>query len=171
MKKQRIYLDTSVIGGCFDREFEHWSNALMNDFRCAKLTPVVSEVIAAEIADAPLPVQARYADLLQWGAEVIVVTEEALRLADLYQQRGIVTPKFYDDGMHIALAAINAVDVLVSWNFRHIVHFDKIRQFNAVNVACGYQPLAIYSPREVATDDDNVIENGGDDAANSSAAL
>ena len=63
-----------------------------------------------------------------------------------------LTPKFYADGIHIALATIAEVDLLVSWNFKHIVHYDKIRLFIAVNLERGYKPLAIYSPREVASD-------------------
>lgn len=53
------------------------------------------------------------------------------------------------DGLHIALATAAEVDLLVSWNFKHIVHYDKIRMFNAVNLELGYNPLQIYSPREV----------------------
>ena len=53
--------------------------------------------------------------------------------------------------LHIAIAAVAEVDVVVSWNFRHIVRLDKIRLFNGVNLECGYKPLTIYSPREVAT--------------------
>ncbi len=66
-----------------------------------------------------------------------------------------LTPKFYADGMHIALATIAEVDLLVSWNFRHIVRYDKIRLFTAVNLERGYKPLAIYSPREVASDEED----------------
>ena len=54
------------------------------------------------------------------------------------------------DGLHIALASVVEADLLVSWNFRHIVHFDKIRLFNSVNLEQSYKPLQIYSPREVA---------------------
>ena len=57
----------------------------------------------------------------------------------------------FDDGLHIALATINKIDLLVSWNFKHIVHFDKIRLFNAVNIEYGYKSIEIYSPREVTT--------------------
>ena len=85
---------------------------------------------------------------------MVVLSDEALGLADAYQQRSIVSPKFYDDGLHIALATIAEVDILVSWNFKHIVHYDKIRLFNAVNLERGYKPLAIYSPREVASYDE-----------------
>jgi len=55
------------------------------------------------------------------------------------------------------MATVADVDILVSWNFRHIVHFDKIRQFNAVNLEKGYKTIAIYSPMEVTT---YVSENG-----------
>jgi hypothetical protein len=78
-----------------------------------------------------------------------MVTEVATALADVYQQRHILTPKYYDDGLHIALATVAQVDLLVSWNFKHIVHFDKIRLFNIVNLEQGYKTLLIYSPREV----------------------
>ena len=62
-----------------------------------------------------------------------------------------MTPKFYTDGLHIAIATIAEVDVVVSWNFKHIVNFNKIRLFNAVNLEMGYKPIQIYSPREVTT--------------------
>ena len=78
-----------------------------------------------------------------------MVTDEALGLADAYLARGVLTPKFYDDATHIALATLAEVDLLLSWNFRHLVHYDKIRTFNAVNLERGYKPIQIYSPREV----------------------
>ena len=149
MKRQRVYTDTSVIGGCFDAEFRTWSNGLFHDFRLGLFVPVVSAVVAAEIEDAPAVVRGAYADLLTMSAEVLLVTDEALDLADAYLERGVLTPKFYDDATHIALATLADVDLVVSWNFRHIVHYDKIRAFNAVNLERGYKPVQIYSPREV----------------------
>jgi predicted nucleic acid-binding protein len=149
MRAQRIYLDTSVIGGCFDPEFTSWSRGLMTDFRLGTYRPVVSEVVAAEIADAPEPVQRQYAEVLALEAEVLTVDEAVLSLAATYQERRIVSPKYGDDAVHIALATVAEVDLLVSWNFRHIVHYEKIRLFNAVNLERGYKPLQIYSPREV----------------------
>ena len=151
MKIQRIYIDTSVIGGCFDDEFVQWSNGLVADFRAGIFQPLLSEVIAAEIADAPENVQAVYAELVSLDAEVLTVDESALDLAEEYQKRGILTPNFYVDGLHIALATVAEADLLVSWNFKHIVHFDKIRLFNSVNIEFGYKPLQIFSPREVTT--------------------
>jgi hypothetical protein len=151
MKTQRIYIDTSVIGGCFDDEFAEWSNGLVADFRTGIFRPLLSEVVAAEIADAPETVQSVYAELVSLDAEVLTVDESALGLAEEYQKRSILTPNFYDDGLHIALATVAEADLLVSWNFKHIVRFDKIRLFNAVNIEFGYKPLQIFSPREVTT--------------------
>jgi hypothetical protein len=151
MKLQRIYLDTSVLGGCFDPEFAEWSNGLIQDFRDGLFKPLLSQVVATELQDAPESVQGLYAELLALGAEIVEATESALELADAYQVHGVLTPRFYDDGLHIAVATVAEADVLVSWNFRHIVRFDKIRLFNAVNLEHGYKPLQIFSPREVAT--------------------
>lgn len=149
MKRHRIYLDTSVVGGCFDAEFAPWSNGLMQDFRIGTMVPVLSTVLAAEVEEAPQQVQRIFAELLSLDPELVQPSDEAYALAGLYQQHGILTPKYYDDGLHIALATIAVVDLLVSWNFRHIVRYDKIRLFNAVNLEQGYRAIQIHTPREV----------------------
>ncbi len=152
MKLQRVYTDTSVIGGCFDAEFALWSNALVRDYRLERLRLVRSDVVALEVVGAPEQVREKYAELLTYRPEMLTTSQEALELAARYQARSVLTPKYAPDGLHIALATVAGVDVLVSWNFRHIVHFDKIRLFNAVNLEAGYKPISIHSPREVATD-------------------
>jgi hypothetical protein len=151
MKRTRIYIDTSVIGGCFDEEFRLWSNGLVQDFKSGLFIPVLSDVVAAEIIDAPEAVRTKYDEILGLDHELVASGQEAIELADKYQARKILNPKYYADGLHIALATIAEVDLLVSWNFKHIVRFDKIRLFNSVNLELGYKPLQIYSPREVTS--------------------
>ena len=151
MKTPRIYIDTSVIGGCFDVEFALWSNGLMHDFRRGLFHPVLSEVVAVEIHPAPESVRVQYAELLNLGAEFLAVSDEVLDLAAVYEERGILAPRFRNDMLHIALATVADVDIVVSWNFRHVVRFDKIRLFNAVNLELGYKLIQIYSPREVTS--------------------
>lgn len=153
MKKLRVYVDTSVIGGCHDAEFKIWSDALIEDFAHRRYIPVLSDVTAAEINAAPQTVRAVYRDLVTIPAEIIAVNEEALGLVEDYAAQGVLGQRFRNDMLHIALASIAEVDVLVSWNFKHIVRLDKIRLFNAVNLAQGYKPLAIHSPREVISHD------------------
>ena len=151
MKVQRVYVDTSVIGGCFDEEFAPWSKGLMQDFLHGIFKPVLSEIVAAEIAPAPEQVRAQYAELLALEPQFAELTDEVQQLAAAYEARRILPAKFSNDVLHIALATVAEVDLLVSWNFKHIVRFDKIRLFNAVNQECGYKTIEIYSPREVTT--------------------
>jgi hypothetical protein len=123
----------------------------MHDFRNQLFKPLLSQVTAAEIQEAPKLIQVTFAELVDLKAEIISVSEYALELSDEYQRKGILTPNFYNDGLRIALATIAEADVLVSWNFKHIVRFDKIRLFNSVNLEFGYKMLQIFSPREVTT--------------------
>ena len=149
MKVQRVYIDTSVIGGCHDEEFAPWSNGLMKDFRVGIFKPVISKVVSLEIINAPEDVQETYAEILLLEHEFLDATAESTDLADRYLQRGVLTSKYYDDAQHIALATVAEADILTSWNFKHIVHFDKIRQFNAINLELGYKSIEIRSPREL----------------------
>ena len=147
----RIYIDTSVLGGCFDPEFAAWSNGLMRDFRAGRLVPVLSDVTAAEVTSAPAPVRDLHQEMLALAGTVLPVTSEVLALVTRYETKKILNAKFRPDMQHIALATIAGVDALVSWNFKHIVRLEKIRLFNAVNVELGYPVLSIRSPREVTT--------------------
>ncbi len=156
MKTPRIYPDTSVIGGCHDKEFAPWSNGLMKDFRLRNYIPVVSDLTFEELTNAPELVKQTLEKLVEYGPEVIEISDDALNLAEIYIKRKILSPKFRDDARHIALATTANVDVLVSWNFKHIVHYDKIRLFNAVNLEQGMKTIDIYSPREVANYEEKV---------------
>lgn len=149
MKRLRVYVDTSVLGGCFDPEFAPWSLGLIEDFRRGSFVPVLSEVTAAEVVAAPRSVRDLHAELLVEGADLVAVDEEVLSLAAAYEARGILSSRYRSDMLHLAVATVAQADVLVSWNFRHIVRLDRIRLFNAVNIEAGYRELAIYSPREV----------------------
>lgn len=79
------------------------------------------------------------------------MSEEALNLLVAYERREVLGPRFRADMLHIAVATVAGVDVVVSWNFKHIVRLDKIQLFNGTNMELGYRSLGIYSPREVAT--------------------
>jgi hypothetical protein len=151
VERLRIYIGTSVLGGCFDPEFAPWSNGLMRDFRAGRLVPVLSDVTAAEVASAPEAVRTLHQEMLAYAGEVLPMTPEVVALAGKYSARTILAAKFEADMRHIAVATIGGVDALVSWNFKHVVRLEKIRLFNAVNVESGYRVLSIRSPREVTT--------------------
>ena len=69
-------------------------------------------------------------------------------LAEEYINRGILSEKWLEDALHIAIATCNRADVIISWNFKHIVRCDKILQFNKINMLNSYAPIAICSPME-----------------------
>ena len=85
------------------------------------------------------------------GDQVVVIADnpESSELANAYLKRGIVGPGSSSDALHVALATVGRADVLVSWNFRHIVNLGRIRLFNSVNLERGYSMLEIRSPKEV----------------------
>ncbi|MBF0473459.1 MAG: hypothetical protein HQK91_14370 [Nitrospirae bacterium] len=154
MKKTCIYVDTSVIGGCCDPEFMQWSNALLTDFKLGFFNLLLSELTDAEIYDAPEEVKKIYSDFRQLSLDIIKITEEVIELTEAYLSHNILSKNYRSDAIHIAAATIAGADLIVSWNFKHIVHFDKIQKFNAVNIEVGYKPVLIYSPLEVTRHDD-----------------
>ena len=151
MKLSRVYLDTSVIGGCFDPEFARWSNALFADFEAGRLLPVLSDVVTAEMEAAPEQVRRKFEQARRLTSEILEVSVETLEVVAGYARHDILPRRYRNDMLHIALATVANVDVLVSWNFKHIVRMEKIRLYNAVNLELGYRPLQIHSPREVAS--------------------
>jgi predicted nucleic acid-binding protein len=147
--KQRIYIDTSVIGGCFDIEFKEWSDQLFEEFRFGNKIAVISDITLDELSFSRSEVRSHLDIIPKAHKEYILSDEQAEELADLYIKEKAVTQKSHDDALHIAIATINKVDVLVSWNFKHIVNLDRIRKYNAVNLMNGYPMLEIRNPREI----------------------
>ena len=154
MTPLRVYVDSSVFGGCFDEEFEDESRRFFEQVKAGRILVLISQVVVDELADAPASVQQVLASLPPEAIETVGLTSEVIGLRDEYIRAGIVTPKFLDDATHVAAATAVRADAIVSWNFRHIVRIDKMRAYNAVNLREGYGLLSIVSPREVQTDED-----------------
>ena len=153
MHKLRIYIDTSVIGGCFDKEFQEWSNKLFDELIAGEKIAVVSGITTAELNDAPLQIKNRIDDIPRAFIELVERTEEINYLSSKYIEFNAISSKCLEDSLHIATATINKVDVLVSWNFKHIVNFRRIQLYNSINLMFGYQEIDIRSPREVINDE------------------
>ena len=147
--RQRIYIDTSIVGGFYDEEFKEATQALFQRLEHGEIIFVISDLLNLELIDAPKNVREL---LLKYSAdkfENIILSEEAIKLADTYIIEKVVGKTSLEDCRHIALATINRVDVLVSWNFKHIVNLDKIKGYNSVNLRLGYQILEIRSPKDL----------------------
>ena len=149
----RIYADTSVVGGCEDEEFAEHSVRLMEGFVRGDLILVLSSLTVQELADAPVTVRRRLASVPEAHIETLQLNAEARELAESYMAAGVLTAKMQADAQHIAIATIGRVDVLVSWNFKHIVNLQRIHGYNSVNLRQGYPMIEIRTPREVLSDE------------------
>jgi predicted nucleic acid-binding protein len=149
----RVYADSSVFGGAEDKEFAKESRAFFDLVREGRFELVVSALVRDELSNAPSRVAQLYEEMESLG-EVVEVTEEVLRLARAYVDAGVVTEKWEDDATHVAVASVARCALVVSWNFRHIVHYQKIPRYNAVNVLHGYPAVSIHSPAEVVEDEE-----------------
>lgn len=145
----RIYIDTSVFGGCFEKEFEEWSLGLFDQIRNGRYKAVVSDISEAELIRAPDHVRLLLKEIKGKQLEVIKLSDEAEALAAAYIKERIVSKNSEVDTQHIAIATIAQVDLLVSWNFKHIVNYNRIRLYNAINLKLGYKMLEIRSPRDL----------------------
>ena len=152
MQRLRVYIDTSVLGGCLDPEFEDSSRALLDAANRGRIVLVVSDILIDELLLAPAGVQELFVSLPDHAFEAVEMSAESLALRDAYLEQGVVGPRSASDAHHVALATIARADMIVSWNFRHIVQFSKMRGFNSVNLREGYPTLAIHCPREVVAD-------------------
>jgi hypothetical protein len=149
MIKQRVYIDTSVVGGYYDEEFKEATTGLFLRLERKEIAFVVSDLLDLELINAPLNVRELLFKYPSEYFERVNLTEEAILLADNYITEKVVGKTSLEDCRHIALATINKVDVLASWNFKHIVNLDRIKGYNAVNLKLGYSMIEIRSPKDL----------------------
>lgn len=146
---QRIYIDTSIVGGYFDEEFKEATIMLFQRLEKEEVRFVVSELLDIELIGAPVYVREL---LFKYPAEMferVALTIEAVKLADSYIEEKVVGKSSIEDCRHIAMATIYKVDVLASWNFKHIVNLDRIKGYNSVNLKLGYSMIEIRSPKDL----------------------
>ncbi len=149
MKRFRVYADTSVFGGCFDKEFSGESRRFFADIKAGRFILVISATTLRELDQAPDEVQKVLNELAPKNVEIVESSDEIAYLRDAYLEAGILNPESRADAEHIASASVAEADFVVSWNFKHIVHFEKIAGYQAVNLMNGYKEIRIYSPKEV----------------------
>jgi len=155
-RRTRVYADTSVFGGVWDREFAVVTRRFFAEVRSGKYVILISEVTARELEGAPSTIRRFMAGLPPSAIEPIIFSREMAELRDAYLAAGVLAAKWRDDAAHVAAATVARADLIVSWNFRHLVKWDKIRAFNAVNLSLGYPLMTILSPREVISDEEGL---------------
>ena len=147
--KERFFIDTSVWGGLFDEEFKQDTAILFDMIKTRQIVCLYSRIVENELIKAPPIVREFFNDFPNEQKEKIAITSEALELAETYISENVVSETSYDDCVHIAVATVHRANLLVSWNFKHIVNIYRMRGYNAINIKFGYPVLNIHSPKDI----------------------
>lgn len=145
----RVYLDTSVFGGVFDEGFETASRLVFDRINTGSYIAMLGATTLAELANAPQHVQSVLGSLPKTGLVLCPITASVEELRDAYIHAKVLGEASIDDATHVATATVHDADVIVSWNFKHIVNLLRIRGFNAVNATRNYRSMHIVSPLEM----------------------
>jgi len=149
IKKERYYLDTSVWNGVKEPVFMFDTKMFFEMISRNRIICVYSEIVERELEGAPKVVRERFSSISGKYKEKVIITDDILRLADAYINEGVVGKTSLEDCIHIAAATVHKADVLVSWNFKHIVNIHRVRGYNSINAKFAYPILEIRSPGEV----------------------
>ena len=147
--QQRIYIDTSVVVGYFDDEFAADTIHFFDRVKNGEIIILVSDLLEAELLRAPEFVKELIGNIDEKNKEKIKLSPQAIDLADKYIEAKVVGKTSRADCQHIAIATICNANVLVSWNFKHIVNLDRIRGYNGINFQNGYNMIEIRTPKEI----------------------
>ena len=153
--KQRIYIDTSVVGGYYDAEFKEHTVPLFERIFNGEFSVLLSTVTQDELENAPTHVQELIRNMHNEFTEFLPISNDVVDLANEYMNERVVGQTSYADCLHIALATIHRADFLISWNFKHIVNVRRIMGYNSINIRNGYKQLEIRSPRDFENYEDN----------------
>lgn len=147
--KLKIYIDTSVIGGFYDEEFKDATQQFFQRLENNEIIFIISDLLELELTRAPKHVSELLLKYPTNNFERVELTQEVLELADQYISEKVVGRTSLEDCRHIALATVNRVDALASWNFKHIVNLERIKGYNSVNLKLGYPMIEIRTPKEL----------------------
>lgn len=138
----------------FDEEFREFTEPLFERIKNFEFEIIYSNITEQELVEAPEKIKATTILLPKDSTEYVKSDIETAKLARKYIEEGVVGPTSYADCLHIALATKHNANILVSWNFKHIVNVVRIVGYNSVNTSEGYKPIDIRSPRELINYED-----------------
>ena len=157
MHRIRVYVDNSVFGGVHDEEFAEDSRRFFQAVSAGRYGVLVCDVLYEEILAAPEHVQEVLATLPPGSVEESPITDEIGDLAGAYVAAGAIGAGWLDDAVQVAAATVARASLLLSWNFKHLVDYERIQRFNAVNLANGYGLIDIRSPKEIGHGDNEDV--------------
>ena len=145
----KLYLDTSVFSAYYDERTPERMQ-MTRDFRLVleRHEKLCSDLTIEELGQARSGLREKLLGLAQ-GFTVINLTDEMRELAKLYVREGLVPSKYFADALHIAAAVLGGADILVSWNFKHLVKRSTRLLVNYINANQGLRTIEILAPPEV----------------------
>jgi len=154
MHKIRVYVDTSVFGGTEDEEFMDASRKFFEKAAQGDFVILLSAQTLEELSLAPEPIRRLLKGLAPSMVEEVPLDSTVQQLAQAYIDAGVLGQTWEGDCLHVAAATLANAELILSWNFKHIVNYNRIRGFNSVNISFGYRSMTILSPLEVVYDQD-----------------
>ncbi|MBU1421121.1 MAG: hypothetical protein V1768_01415 [Patescibacteria group bacterium] len=150
IKKQKIYLDTSVISAYYDERQIDRMKLTRESYQKIKFFDLyISEITLNELEQTTdIERKNKFLKFTQ-GLNILPLTLQAKKLSQIYSQTKIIPVKFQDDIFQIAIAVTNNMNYILSWNFKHMVNLSVRTVINAINVQQGYAQIEILAPPEM----------------------
>lgn len=152
MRVPRVYLETTMFNYYFEKERDAHEDTvkLFNEIKAGKYQAFTSAYTIQELMKAPDEKQNLMLNLIsEYNIVILDNSEEAEKLALNYQQQGVIPLGSTVDAQHIAIAAVNDLDMVLSLNFKHIVRKRTVTMTGLINANLGYRQVEIHSPMEV----------------------
>jgi rRNA-processing protein FCF1 len=153
MRIPKIYLETTIFNFPFAYDAPDKKKAalaLFDEIKTGKYTPYTSGYVIDELQKAAEPKRTDMMQLIaDYHVEVLPANDETASLADKYIAEGIIPEEHKTDARHIAATTVYDLDIILSYNFRHIVKHKTIKMVEAVNTVLGYRKIDILTPEEV----------------------
>lgn len=151
MKKETLYLDTSVISAYYDKRTKDRQKATIRFWE--EILPnyqvYISEITVEELADTKDEILRKNLNKLIQHSKVLKINPKIRDLARTYIERNVFSERYMDDALHVAVASFYEISYLVSWNFEHLVKVKTKRLVKLVNVLEGFREVEIVSPPEL----------------------
>lgn len=162
MQKLRVYLDTSVISYLYQEDAQEKMQdtlQLWERFKTQQYEVYISDIVINEISgctEEKLNILMDYLDQIEY--HLIITDEDTVGLAEKFIDFGILKQKSFDDCQHIALAILAGCDIIISWNFKHIVNIKTIRGVKVITTLEGYKDLMIFPPSALLESEEDDYE-------------
>ena len=153
MRVPKIFLETSVFNFVYAEDAPDKREdtiRLFEEIRKNFFLPYTSAYVSDELQNASAEIREKLFRLIpDYKVIVLNKSDEIEHLADIYVREGIIPNKYRTDAIHIATATVNDLDIVLSWNFQHIVKRKTVVMTEAVNLRNGYKKVEIHTPTEV----------------------